>query len=85
VELARQGPPSVVQKYLIGNRIDINCAPESEIAQLPGISTSVAAAVVAERSRRGGFRAPEELLLVKGIKERRLKIILPFLAPMENN
>jgi len=63
----------------------MNQATAEEISELPGISDEVAAAVVAERTRRGGFRSPRDLLSVQGIKERRLEKILPFLAEMENN
>lgn len=73
------------QKYLLGMRVDINRAGYREISDLPGISDAVAKAVVAERERRGGFRRPEALLGVPGIKEKRLKKILPFLAPFPNN
>ncbi len=81
----RAGPPSLRQEYLLGKRIDINKASKEEIAALPGISEAMAAAVVAARTRRGGFRSSDELLEVKGIKEKRLKKILPFLAGMKNN
>jgi competence protein ComEA len=76
---------SARQEYLIGKRIDINIASAEELAGLPGISNATAAAVVAERERLGRFRSFEDLLHVKGIKRRRLKKILPFLATMENN
>jgi competence ComEA-like helix-hairpin-helix protein len=82
---ARRGPLSIRQKYLLGKRVDINHATEEEISELPGISDQVAAAVVAERSRRGGFRSPRDLLSVRGIKEKRLEKILPFLSEIENN
>jgi competence ComEA-like helix-hairpin-helix protein len=82
---ARGGPLSLRQKYLLGKRVDINLATEEEISELPGISDPVAAAVVAERARRGGFRSHRDLLSVPGIKGRRLEKILPFLAEMENN
>jgi len=82
---ARLGPLSLRQRYLLGKRMDINRATAEEISELPGISNPVAAAVVAERARRGGFRSHRELLSVPGIKERRLEKILPFLAEMENN
>jgi hypothetical protein len=85
VESARSGPLSVLQQYLLGKRIDINTAATTVIAELPGISDTVAAAVVAERRRRGGFRAPADLLSVPGIKQKRLKKILPFLTEMPNN
>ena len=65
--------------------MDMNRATAEEISELPGISDPVAAAVVAERIRRGGFRSHRDLLSVPGIKEKRLEKILPFLAEMENN
>jgi DNA uptake protein ComE-like DNA-binding protein len=40
---------------------------------------------VEERNRRGGFRRPEDLLAVRGIKKKRLKKILPFIAIIHNN
>jgi len=52
---------------------------------LPGISDAMADAIVAERDRIGGFRSPKDLMRVKGIKEKRLKKILPYLEKMENN
>lgn len=84
-ESPRAGPLTIRQKYLLGKRVDINLAPLSEIAELPGISDTVAAAVVEERKRLGGFRSPEDLLGTKGIKRKRLQKILPFLAKMPNN
>jgi competence ComEA-like helix-hairpin-helix protein len=84
-ESPRSGPLTIHQKYLIGKRVDINKASLPEISELPGISGKVAAAVVEERSRIGRFRSPRDLLGVKGIKERRLQKILPFLAEMPNN
>jgi len=84
-ESPRIGPLTIRQRYLIGKRIDINQASLSEIAELPGISDAVAAAVVEERKRSGGFRSPEDLLGVKGIKRKRLQKILPFLLKMPNN
>ena len=85
VDNPRNNNLTVYQKYLTGKRLDINTALKEEISLLPGISEEMAAAVVAERERIGGFRSPEDLLRVKGIKEKRLKKILPFLVKMENN
>ena len=81
----RSGPLTIRQKYLLGKRVDINKASVVEISELPGISDEVAAAVVEERDRLGGFRSPGDLLGVKGIKEKRLQKILPFLSKMPNN
>ena len=85
VESPRSGPITIRQKYLLGKQIDINNATLLEISELPGISDTVAAAVVEERSRLGRFKAPEDLLGVRGIKEKRLQKILPFLGKMPNN
>jgi competence ComEA-like helix-hairpin-helix protein len=84
-ETPRSGPLTIRQKYLLGKRIDINKASLLEISELPGITDEVAAAVVEKRDRLGRFRSPEDLLGVKGIKEKRLQKILPFLAKMTNN
>ena len=84
-ESPRSGPLTIRQKYLLGKRIDINKASIGEISELPAISDKIAAAVVEERDRLGRFRSPEDLLGVKGIKEKRLQKILPFLSKMPNN
>lgn len=78
-------PLTVRQRFLLGRRVDINRAAYQEISGLPGISDTVAKAVVEERKRRGAFRRPEDLLAVRGIKEKRLKKILPFIAIIYNN
>jgi competence ComEA-like helix-hairpin-helix protein len=84
-ESPRRGPLTIRQKYLLGKRVDINKAPLAEISELPGISDKIAAAVIEERDRLGRFRSHEDLLGVRGIKEKRLQIILPFLEKMPNN
>jgi competence ComEA-like helix-hairpin-helix protein len=81
----KSGPLTSRQEYLLGKRVDVNRASFEEINRLPGISDAVARAVIDRRARRGGFRNPEELLDVPGIKEKRLKKILPFLAGFPNN
>jgi len=84
-ESPRSASLTIRQKYLLGKRVDINKAPLAEISELPGISDEIAAAVVEERDRLGRFRSPADLLGVRGIKEKRLQKILPFLVKMPNN
>ena len=79
------GPLTTKQKFLLGKRVDINKASLAEIEGLPGISCKVAESVVETRNRLGGFRRPEDLLQVKGIKEKRLNKLLPFLVKFPNN
>lgn len=52
---------------LSGERIDLNTAPEKDLARLPGIGESRAADIVAYRQEYGPFESPEELMEVKGI------------------
>lgn len=81
----RPGPLTLRQRFLLGDTVDVNAAGWREIAQLPGLSARTAQAWVALRERRGPYRAPRDLLRVPGIKEKRLKKILPFLSGFANN
>jgi len=78
-------PSSVRQAFLLGRKLDINRASWQKISELPGISDRVAQAVVETRRRIGRFGRPEDLMQVPGIKEKRLKKILPFLCGFGNN
>lgn len=82
---SRIGALNVRQNFLLGRKVDINRVGWKEISALPGISDRVAASIVETRSRIGGFRRPEDLMQAKGIKEKKLKKILPFLSGFHNN
>lgn len=62
-----------------GERLAVNSVPEVELERLPGIGPALAARIVEERRRRGGFRRVEELLEVRGIGPRVLDRIRPHL------
>jgi len=79
------GPLNVKQRFLLGRKVDINRAGWEEISGLPGISDKVAESIVEARGRVGGFRRPEDLMMAKGIKEKKLKKILPFISGFDNN
>jgi competence protein ComEA len=51
--------------------IDLNAATSAQLEELPGIGPALAAAILAERDRRGGFRSVNELREVRGIGEGR--------------
>jgi competence protein ComEA len=55
----------------VGAVIDLNTATSAQLESLPGIGPTLAAAIVAERDRRGGFRSVNELREVRGIGEAR--------------
>lgn len=54
-----------------GALIDLNAATRAQLESLPGIGPTLAAAILAERDRRGGFRSVNELREVRGIGEAR--------------
>jgi competence ComEA-like helix-hairpin-helix protein len=55
--------------------VDINHASVEELATLPGIGKITARRIVAFREKNGPFRRLEDLLIVRGISEKRLKQI----------
>lgn len=60
--------------------ININTASPAELEQLPRIGAKMAERIVAYRSRRGGFRNIEELLLVRGIGEKTFEQLQPLVV-----
>ena len=61
--------------------VNVNTASEEELAErLPGIGPALAARIVEYRELHGDFLAPEDLLEVKGIGEKKLENMLPLLA-----
>lgn len=60
--------------------VNLNTATEAQLDALPGIGPSLAAAIIAERDRRGGFRNVSELGSVRGIGPRRLAELTPLVT-----
>lgn len=61
-------------------RININTATAEQLESLPGIGPVTARAIVEYRRQNGGFHSVEELLEVRGIGEKRLEQIRPFVT-----
>jgi len=55
--------------------IKINKATKAELMALPGIGEVLADRIIQKRNELGGFKKPEDLLLVKGIGEKKLEKI----------
>ena len=51
--------------------VDLNTATLAELEELPGIGPTLAAAIIAERDRRGGFGSVDDLRSVRGIGDAR--------------
>lgn len=71
-------PPAVRQQQPI--KIDINTANVTQLATLPGIGPGIAAAIVAHRQANGNFKSVDDLLDVKGIGQKKLEKIKPYLS-----
>ena len=62
------------------HKVDLNRATIQELVELPGIGETVAARIVSYREENGGFRAPEELMNVRGIGEKTYLKLEPYLT-----
>ncbi len=63
---------------LVGLPIDPNTAAAHELAAIPGIDGDLAAAIVADRERSGGFRDLDDLQRVSGIGGYTVEQLAPF-------
>lgn len=58
--------------------IDINLATSDQLQQLPGIGPVMAQRIIDYRKKSGPFRNVDELMAVRGISDKRLAKIKPF-------
>lgn len=58
------------EEITAGKKVDINTADKEELMTLTGIGETRAEAILAFRRENGAFSAPEDLMLVEGIKEK---------------
>ena len=64
---------------LEGERINGNTAGYYDLRRLPGIGEKRARAILDWREEHGGFSAPEQLLEIRGIGEKILEGLLPYI------
>ena len=60
--------------------VDINSASWPELTQLPEIGETLARRIVENRNTEGPFHCPEDLIRVRGIGEKKLAQIRPYLS-----
>jgi len=58
--------------------VNINTAGPAELQRLPGVGPSTAQKIIDHRATNGPFRAPEELMDVKGIGPKKFEKMRPF-------
>jgi competence protein ComEA len=60
------------------NPIDLNRATAQDLTQLPGIGEAIAKRIVDFREEHGPFKRVEDLMKVKGVGEKSLEKIRPY-------
>lgn len=60
--------------------VNLNTASAEQIEQLPGIGPGTAKAIIAFREKSGPFTRIEDLLAIRGITERKLKQLRPYVT-----
>lgn len=63
----------------LDSKININTASAKGLETLPGIGPAYAQRIVEYRDENGGFEAIEELKKIKGIAQKRLEKLKPFI------
>jgi len=60
--------------------LDLNTATLQQLTQLPGVGPVTAKAILDFRVKSGPFRRVEDLLSIRGITDRRLKELRPYVT-----
>ena len=71
---------SAFYKITLGLPICLNSESEMGLSAIPGIGLGLAKAIVAERTKRGGFKSLGELRSINGIGEKLHRKITPYLT-----
>jgi competence protein ComEA len=70
-------------RLALGLPIDINGATLEDLMLISGIGEKTAEKIIQLRQERGHFKRLEELMEVKGIKEKRFQQLKPYLSVAE--
>ncbi len=70
---------SAFHKMTLGLPLHLNGTSAVGLTAISGIGPGLAASIVRERKKRGGFKNLDELIQIQGISKKRLEKIRPFL------
>ncbi len=73
------GDMPAVRRIALGLPTDLNRASAEELSRVPGIGEKLAADIVQLRQTRNRFESVSDLLVVRGIKERKLNNLKKYL------
>jgi len=68
------------QKQPPAKRIDLNVANAKELQELPGVGPVTAQRIIDLRQKSGRFHRVEDLLAVRGISQKKLDAMRPFVT-----
>ncbi len=67
-----------VKRLALGLPLDINLASLDELILIPGVGDAMAANIVEQREKIGRFERIDQLMNIKGIKEKKLSKLRPY-------
>ena len=77
---SRAAASPMVQHQPLEGAVNVNTAGVDELTAIPGVGPTLAQAIIEERITHGFFYYPEDLLCVKGIGEKTLVKLLPYVT-----
>src|ERR1019366_1287750 len=69
---------AIAQKKPPAKPIDINAATIKELEELPGVGPMTAQRIIDMRQKSGRFRRVEDLLAIRGISQKKLDALRPY-------